>query len=178
MMLKAKVSTDVVMYDHRVTPAPKGVIVLCGNTELGTTVRSVFDEKAHDCWYPMPKFPDSCKTRYREKLRAEIKDDPLTPEQCADILEAGGGVAPIMWGELMAGSTFDAFVRVSINDSGTRMVGRWHREKTSGVEFVSSGFAPHAYDRNWFIDSLRNGAEHEMTRKKGWEQTHPAGTFF
>lgn len=177
MMLKAKVG-DVVMHDHRVTPAPKGVIVLCGNTELGTTVRGVFDERMHDCWYPMPKFPDSCKERYREKLRIDIGGEALTPEQCADILEAGGGVAPIMWRELMAGSTFEAFVRISNDSDGSRVVGRWHKEKLSDVEFVAGSFLPRLYDRDWFINSLRNGNEHELTRKKGWGQTHPAGTFF
>lgn len=176
MMLKAKVG-DVVMYDHRTTPAPKGVIVLCGNTELGTTVRGVFDERMHDCWYPMPKFPDSCKARYREKLRVEIGGEALTPEQCADILEAGGGVAPIMWRELMAGSTFEAFVRISIDANGARVIGRWHKEKLSGVEFAAGSFLPRLYDRDWFINSLQNGWEHELTRKEGWEQTHPTGTF-
>ena len=177
MTLKAKVG-DVVMHDHRTTPAPKGVIVMCGNTELGTTVRGVFDERMHDCWYPMPKFPESCKERYREKLRVEIGDEPLTPEQCADILEAGGGVAPIMLRKLVAGSTFEGFVRISIDANGARVVGRWHKEKLSGVEFVAGSFLQRPYDRDWFINSLRNGKEHELTRKEGWEQTHPAGTFF
>lgn len=69
MTIKAEVG-DVVMYDHAITPAPKHKLVLCGSTELGTTVKGIFDERFHDCWFPLPKHPQSCKERLKlRKIR-------------------------------------------------------------------------------------------------------------
>lgn len=57
------VSQTITMLDARDYPPPNGKI-LCGSArKFGTTVIGRFDASAHDCWLPMPKFPDSLKGR-------------------------------------------------------------------------------------------------------------------
>lgn len=59
---------DYVMLDATITPPPKHQQVLCGSMKYGTTIKGVFDTKHHDCWLPMPRFPDSVKERYRQEV--------------------------------------------------------------------------------------------------------------
>ena len=59
---------DYVMLDALEYPPPRGVQLLCGSVRYGTTVKGYFDPKHHDCWLPMPQFPESCKERYRAAL--------------------------------------------------------------------------------------------------------------
>lgn len=59
---------DYVMLDAASHPPPKHQQVLCGSVKLGTTVKGYFDPKHHDCWLPMPKFPESVKNRYRDEV--------------------------------------------------------------------------------------------------------------
>ena len=56
---------DHVMLDAAITPPPKHQQELCGSMKYWTTIKGVFDPKHHDCWLPMPKFPESVKERYR-----------------------------------------------------------------------------------------------------------------
>ena len=58
------VSHTVTMLDAREFKPPKDRKILCGSArKFGTTVIGHFDPRAHDCWFPMPKFPDSLKGR-------------------------------------------------------------------------------------------------------------------
>lgn len=66
---------DYVMLDATITPPPKHQQVLCGSMKYGTTIKGVFDSKHHDCWLPMPKFPESVKNRYR----AEVENGKAAP---------------------------------------------------------------------------------------------------
>ena len=59
---------DYVMLDAAITPPPKHHMVLCGSIRYGTTVKGVFNPEHHDCWLPMPRFPDSVKERYRQEV--------------------------------------------------------------------------------------------------------------
>lgn len=59
---------DYVMLDAVIHPPPKHQQVLCGSMRYGTTVKGVFNPKHHDCWLPMPKFPESVKERYRVEV--------------------------------------------------------------------------------------------------------------
>jgi len=59
---------DYVMLDATIHPPPKHQQVLCGSIRYGTTIKGVFDTKHHDCWLPMPRFPDSVKERYRQEV--------------------------------------------------------------------------------------------------------------
>ena len=59
---------DYVMLDPTIYPPPKHQQVLCGSMRHGTTIKGVFDPKHHDCWLPMPKFPESVKERYRVEV--------------------------------------------------------------------------------------------------------------
>ena len=56
------------MLDAAIHPPPKHQQVLCGSMKYGTTIKGVFDPKHHDCWLPMPKFPESVKNRYRVEV--------------------------------------------------------------------------------------------------------------
>lgn len=56
------VSSAFTLLDAREFPPPKGKKILCGSAvRFGTTVIGLFDHKGHDCWLPMPGFPDSLK---------------------------------------------------------------------------------------------------------------------
>ena len=59
---------DYVMLDATIHPPPKHQQVLCGSMKYGTTIKGVFDPVHHDCWLPMPKFPESVKERYRVEV--------------------------------------------------------------------------------------------------------------
>ena len=59
---------DYVMLDAAIHPPPKHQMVLCGSVKWGTTVKGYFDPAHHDCWLPMPKFPESVKERYRQEM--------------------------------------------------------------------------------------------------------------
>lgn len=59
---------DYVMLDAAIHPPPKHQQVLCGSMRYGTTVKGVFNPAHHDCWLPMPKFPESVKNRYRVEV--------------------------------------------------------------------------------------------------------------
>lgn len=59
---------DYVMLDAAITPPPKHQMVLCGSIRYGTTVKGVFNPAHHDCWLPMPRFPESVKERYRQEV--------------------------------------------------------------------------------------------------------------
>ena len=59
---------DYVMLDATIHPPPKHQQVLCGSMRYGTTIKGVFNPKHHDCWLPMPKFPESVKNRYRVEV--------------------------------------------------------------------------------------------------------------
>lgn len=59
---------DYVMLDAAIHPPPKHQQVLCGSIRYGTTVKGVFNPAHHDCWLPMPRFPESVKERYRQEV--------------------------------------------------------------------------------------------------------------
>ena len=59
---------DYVMLDATIHPPPKHQMVLCGSIRYGTTIKGVFNPAHHDCWLPMPKFPESAKERYRVEV--------------------------------------------------------------------------------------------------------------
>ena len=59
---------DYVMLDAAIHPPPKHQQVLCGSIRYGTTIKGVFNPAHHDCWLPMPKFPESVKERYRQEV--------------------------------------------------------------------------------------------------------------
>lgn len=58
------VSHTVTLLDAREFKPPNNKKILCGSArKFGTTVIGHFDQRAHDCWFPMPGFPASLKGR-------------------------------------------------------------------------------------------------------------------